>query len=116
MTVSFRPSILKAMERKEVVLTYVENVITGKLTKFDVEEIEAWTDYFSDFVEPGVDPSEPLSDLLYPLVDELDSIVLDPSAAGQSSVGASKSLLLECTHLFLCHADLTVFAHLQWGC
>jgi hypothetical protein len=87
MSVQYDESIYKAMDNKEAVMSYAYNVITGTLNDFQIEEIEAFTDYYSDYVKPGVDPGEPISDLIYPLIDELDAVVLNPDEVGQSSVG-----------------------------
>ena len=61
----------------QAVMSYPYNVLAGDLTDFQVEEVEAWTDYYADYVAPDVDPSEPISDLIYPLVNDLSAVELD---------------------------------------
>lgn len=96
-SVHYIDCIVKALENRQAVMSYAFNVISGELTDFEVEEIQAWTDYYSDFVGPNVDPAEPISDLIYPLVDDLSVIELDASGVTESSIGECKLCALSTT-------------------
>jgi hypothetical protein len=53
-----------------------------------IEEVDALNDFFADYVKPGDDASEPLSDLIYPLIDKLDAIdVSDEYYPGETRAG-----------------------------
>jgi hypothetical protein len=42
-----------------------------------VERTEVDVDYFSDFVGPDQDPSEPASDIYYPILDTIDAFTAE---------------------------------------
>ena len=43
----------------------------------DVAEMQAWEEWYSDYVPADEDPGEPVSDLYYPIIDsELDALRL----------------------------------------
>lgn len=56
----------------------------------EVEETEGFVDWFSDFVPPGDDPAEPVSDIVVPIINNIDYVELeDADSPDHQAVGVT---------------------------
>jgi hypothetical protein len=40
----------------------------------EVAETENWADWYKNYLKPGEEPNEPISSIIYPIIDELDKV------------------------------------------
>jgi hypothetical protein len=69
-TVVDNASVLKCIDIHKVSLSKAYHIAYPGDTSLD-EENQAWADYFSSYITSGEDPMEPLSDMYYPMVEDL---------------------------------------------
>jgi hypothetical protein len=62
--------VLKCIDIHKVSLSKAYHIAYPDDSSLD-EENEAWADYFSSYITTGEDPMEPLSDMYYPMVEDL---------------------------------------------
>ena len=63
----------KALDQHSIVISQAQ-LLPDPLDPVEVEEAELWAEWFSGFVQPGQPSDEPVSELLFPIFDELRSI------------------------------------------
>jgi hypothetical protein len=52
----------------------LKNFVYSRSIPDEIENAEYWADVYSGWVSPGDNPMEPVSDIIYPVIDKLDRI------------------------------------------
>jgi hypothetical protein len=91
LSVTHPQSIHAALESGRTVITEAYG-LPDESNPEEVAEAEAWYDWYSNYVPPDEDASEPLSDIYYPIIASLDSVRIDLQQDDRETGKNSRSL------------------------
>lgn len=69
-------SIYAALESKRTVISEAYG-LPDKNNPLEMEEAQAWYEWYANYVPPGESSEEPLSDIYYPIIESLDEVQID---------------------------------------